>query len=82
MKNMVNDNEKQALKLINLVFGTHLSEADYDNSVKAVLVWDSFMITSLLAVVMEKYNRKVCLEKILNVRTLSDLVAIISDTIS
>lgn len=82
MDNVKNNNEKKALELINYVFGTGLSTADYEKNIKTVLKWDSFMIVSLLAEVMERYNRKTDLSKVFNVGSVKDLVVLISETIA
>ena len=71
------DNIK-AINIINEVFNVDLVEEDFNKKVTEVIKWDSFMITSLMASVLEQYGKMIDLDGIFKVVSIGDLISLIN----
>ncbi|WP_026526299.1 acyl carrier protein [Butyrivibrio sp. VCD2006] len=63
------------------VFAVELTHEDYDRSVEEVLKWDSFMIASMMTELFDRYGKQVDLEKLFSIRTVRDVVNLITETV-
>lgn len=73
--------EKKVLQLINDVFGTEMTEIPEDTYIEAMVIWDSYMIMSLLVEIETRYQRKMDLNHLFSVKTMGELARLIADTI-
>lgn len=73
--------EQKVLQLINDVFGTKLADVSEEAYIEEILIWDSYMIMSLLVEIEMRYQRKTDLNRLFSVKTIGELVQLIVDTI-
>lgn len=73
--------EKKVLQLINDVFGMEMTDIPEDAYIEETLIWDSYMIMSLLVEIETRYQRKTDLNKLFSVKTMGELAKLIADTI-
>lgn len=73
--------EKKVLQLINDVFGMEMRDILEDAYIEETLIWDSYMIMSLLVEIETRYQRKTDLNKLFSVKTMGELAQLIADTI-
>lgn len=73
--------EKKVLQLINDVFSMEMTDIPEAAYIEETLIWDSYMIMSLLVEIETRYQRKTDLNKLFSVKTMGELAQLIADTI-